>query len=260
MKFKLFQLASACLLLFLAAGPVPAGPVDPTTGLPLPGPAFGPIDPQTGLPVAQELISPDWVDPDITLTNVDYIGLPATEVVRNLREAFKNSFDIIITPAWTKPDGEVADPLTDPQSVVINLQMKNVTASELFRAMNLLLEAEKSPFRWHLLVNGKRPLVLFKVSPELLPNTGPAPAEKQLMVSYVGDLIGDGGMTMKEITDTLTDVNAKGFGGDIYIAFHEETQMVIVKGTGEQIALIHNALDALKQKMLYTLQHKVKNF
>jgi len=48
-------------------------------------------------------------------------------------------------------------------------------------------------------------------------------------VFYVGDLIGEGEMTLKQIEDTLKDVNNQGYGGNISIGFHNETQLVIVK-------------------------------
>ena len=197
-------------------------------------------------------IAPDWKDPDITLTNVDYDGLPASEVARNLQKEFNNNFDIMIAPAWTSPTGDVMDPLTDPQGLVFKLQLKNVKASEVFRAMNLLLESENSPFRWQLTVNGNRPLVLLRVIRSLLPQAAHQADARKISVYYVGDLMGDGGMTLKQISDTLQDVNNQGYGGSISIGFHNETQLVIVKGTPEQVALISSTLQALKENLAYT--------
>jgi hypothetical protein len=216
-----------------------AGPLDPTTGLPQPGGGW---------------ISPDWTDPHITLPNVRYDGLPASEVAKDLRKLFNDSFDIVISPGRMDPSGSVIG--NDPGTENIRLELKNVTASELFRAMNLLLETENSPFRWQLLVNGNRPLVLFREVPELLRGGPPAVTQKQTAVVYVGDLVNNGGLTLKQISDTLADVNSKAFNGDISISFHDETQLVIVKGTSDQINLVHNTLNALKQKIPKTSEAK----
>jgi hypothetical protein len=251
MKFNLPLSTSACLLLLLLApGAAPAqNAPNPPPPLAL-APAVQPpaLSPATGMPLQTDpWISPDWEDPTLTLTNVFYDGLPASEVARDLRKAFQDKFDILISPGRTDPSGNSSE--LDPGSEIIKLQLKNVTASEIFRAMNLLLETENSPVRWQLLVNGKRPLVLLRVIPELLPGVTHSPVAKQTMVYYVGDLIGNGGMTMQQIADTLTDVNKEGYGGDIYIGFHDATQLVIVKGTGDQLSLVHNTLDVLKQKI-----------
>ena len=270
MKFNLPLPTTACLLLLaLTPGAAPAqNSPNPQPPLALNAAVPAPTaNPATGVPTAPDpLIAPDWPEPTIiltnvvngqrhfnfltTLTNVVYDGLPASEVARELQTAFQNKFDIMISPGRQDPSGN--DNQLDPGGVLIKLQLHNVTATEIFRAMNLLLESEGSPVRWQLLVNGGRPLVLLRTVPELLPKAAHDNAPKQPMVYYVGDLMSEGGMTSKQIQDTLADVNASCSNGEIFIRFHEETQLIIVKGTGEQIALVRNTLDALKQKMLFT--------
>ena len=257
MKFLLSPTISACLLwLLLAPGAALAQNNPPPPAPTAPMPPNGAVDPATGLPLPpQPWIAPDWPDPGIVLTNVIYDGLPASEVARLLRTSFNDKFDIVISPGSLNPDGSNVGP--DPGSETIRLQLKNVTATEIFRAMNLLLESENSPARWQLLVNGNRPLVLLRLIPDVSARAPRAVEPKQTMVCYVGDLIANGGMTRQQITDTLADVSNKGYGGDnIYIGFHPETELLIVKGTEEQLTMARATLDALKQRMLFTQANK----
>ena len=271
MKNKILQMIPAFILGFSLsatpsfaqygqkpAGSLPAaisavpGPINPRTGLPVGAPPdIGAIDNTTGLPVTNDpWISSDWTDPDITITNVEYDGIHAPDAAQSLREMFHDKFDILIAKGWTAPSGENID----PGNWTINLHLKNVTASEIFRAMNLLAENDNTPFHWKLFMNGKRPTVFLQVVPQLLPpgahpvGTPAMDGPKQVMVYYVGDLI-DGGMTFKDIAETLFDVNKQTFDEEIYIAIHEKTQLVVVKGTTEQLELIHSTMDAFKQKL-----------
>ena len=63
----------------------------------------------------------------------------------------------------------------------------------MFRAMNLEFEAENTPVRWELKMNGDRRLALLRVIPALIPSAArdsvPPPVyEKKQTVSFVGDL------------------------------------------------------------------------
>jgi hypothetical protein len=242
MKLKLSRLislsaATGILLFLLSPGKAPAQ-------------ATIEFNPGTGQPAAaDQWIAPDWTDPDIILTNVEYDTLPAAEVAKQLLRQFKNSFDIIISPGHNFLGNSLN---LDPGSESIKLELKDVHASELFRAMNLLFETENSPMRWKLMMNGTRRLVLLQVIPALLPQAEHQMDPGKISVYYVGDLMGDGGMTLKQIADTLQDVNNQGYGGSISIGFHNETQLVIVKGTPDQVALINSTLGALKENLAYT--------
>jgi hypothetical protein len=192
-------------------------------------------------------IDPNWSDPDIVLTNVVYDGLPLSEVAIQLRARFRDHFDILPMPQTFN---------TDWGTTIINLQLKNVRASEVFNAMNLIFENDRTPVRWELKpAPGGRPLVLLRVLPEVAPQPAPqakAP-ETHRMVYFVGNLMGDeksGGMTMAQIVKTISDVWPADYGKpDGVIQFHEEAQLIVVNGTHEQLEFIHQTLAALGLKV-----------
>ena len=146
-KLHLQSLAAIFFLtISLGAAPVQKGPgappaVDPNTGLPItmppPGSAGGWAAPQPQ--PAPQWMDPNWKDPDIVLTNVNY-EVPLSRVLLDLRERFKDSFDVLVSG-----NGDI-----DPRTVLIRLQLKNVTASEVFNAMNLVFENDRTPLRWEL--------------------------------------------------------------------------------------------------------------
>ena len=259
MKSKLYlQSLAAIFFLIVSLGTAPAqkGPgappaVDPNTGLPItrpqPGSAGGLAAPQP----APQWKDPNWKDPDIVLTNVDY-EIPLSRVVLDLRERFKDSFDML-----ANGNGE-----WDTSAVMIRLQLKNVTASEVFNAMNLVFENDRTPLRWELKMNGKRPTALLRVlaepgrknsPPAIDPTTGlpMPPQETKRGVYFVGNLLGDekyGGMTMEQLVRTLSEVQQMSFGSESALQFHKQAQLVIVTGTDAEIEFIGNTLTALRQK------------
>jgi len=262
MKSKTYlQCLAAIFFLTVSLGTAPAqkGPgappaVDPNTGLPitvpLPGSGGALATPQPQ--PASQWMDPKWKDPDIVLTNVFYDGLPLSEVPRVLRERFKDSFDVLmpvnVDINW--------------QSIMIRLQLKNVTASEVFNAMNLVFENDQTPLRWELKMNGKRPTALLRVlaepgrknsPPAIDPTTGlpVPPQETKRGVYFVGNLLGDeksGGMTMEQLVRTLSEVQQMSFGSESGLQFHKQAQLVIVTGTDAEIEFIGNTLTALRQK------------
>lgn len=259
MKTKLlFQTPAAILILIasLALAPAqpqpPRGPViNPATGLPFAAGAPA-IDPATGL-LAQPQPEPQWIDsnwrdPDTVLTNLSYDNLPVSEVAKNLREKFKNDFDILPMPTAYGQDWG--------NQISIQLQLSNVKASEIFNAMNLVFENDRTPVRWELKWTGRRPIVQLRVLPEGAPlpfPPQPAPPETHRMVYFVGNLLGDeksGGMTMEQIVKTISDVWPADFGRpDGVIQFHQEAQLIVVNGTRDQLEFIQQILSALRQKV-----------
>ena len=259
MKSKL-HLQSLAAIFFLtvslSAAPVQKGPgappaVDPNTGLPLlQAQTLPAMDPVTGLPQpASQWMDPNWKDPDIVLTNV-YYELPLSEVVRHLRERFKDSFDVL-----ANGNGDI-----DPSAVMIRLQLKNVTASEVFNAMNLVFENDRTPLRWELKLNGKRPTALLRVlaSPKypppfiIDPTTGLPVPEPKRMVYFVGDLTGDaksGGMTMEQIVKTVEEIWDMTYHEPGVVQFHKDAQLLIVSGTDDQIMFVQRTLAALRVKV-----------
>jgi hypothetical protein len=266
MKSKLHLQSLAAIFFItvsLGAAPVQKGPgappaVDPNTGLPITtmpqpgsGGALAAPQPQS----APQWMDPNWKDPDIVLTNV-YYELPLSEVVRHLRERFKDSFDVL-----ANGNGDI-----DPSAVMIRLQLKNVTASEVFNAMNLVFENDRTPLRWELKLNGKRPTALLRVLAErspkypppaiIDPTTGlpvpPPVPEPKRMVYFVGDLAGDaksGGMTMEQIVKTVEEIWDMTYHEPGGVQFHKDAQLLIVSGTPDQIAFVQQTLAALRVKV-----------
>lgn len=274
---------SAMTVLFLASaityslGQFPGAPgqtINPATGLPLPQIGMPPaFDPVTGQPTAQAV--PDWKDanwkdPDITLTNVAFDNIPLSEVAHYVTAHFKDQFDVLLPDSaggiaylngQTIPIGWQHDWRSEP----INLQLKNVTASEIFSAMNLVFENNRTPLRWELKLNGHRQIALLRVLIDPTPQVdmaAPLPgAEKQRRVYFVGNLIGDaksGGMTMEQIIKTVTDVwqMADASGGNI--KFHQDAQLLVVTGTQGQIDFMEQTLKALEQKVDHEKVERVR--
>jgi DNA-binding protein len=212
---------------------------------------------QTGKSSREKWIDADWVDPFTTIKELKYDNLPASEIAQNLRELFKNQIDILIA-------NRASDDGADPAVWCARFSVHDVKASEIFRAMNELLEAENSPFRWRLKMNGSRPMALFCSIPELAsrpvagaavdPTTGLPMSlnQKKPMVFFVGDLIGDerwGGLSWEHLQTMLEEIEVQTYKQEIVTGFHKEAELVIVKGTDEQIAFIRDTLEALKARL-----------
>jgi hypothetical protein len=248
MKSKLH--ISAAIFVFLAlslTGSLAQGPGAPAT------PATPAFDPQTGIPIppGSDWKDSDWKDPEIVLTNVSYNGLPLSEIARDLRDRFQGQFDLLL-PA-PNSGGPIRQDDTDWTQISVDIQLRNVTASELFNAMNMLFENNRTPLRWELKVNGHRQIALLHVLVDPAPPSGlPPDSAVQRRVYFVGNLIGDeksGGMTMEQIINTITDVwkMADSAGGTIQ--FHKEAQLLVVTGTPAQIDFMEQTLAALNQKV-----------
>lgn len=207
------------------------------------------IDPNTGLPVAQEWKDNDWTDPDITLTNVNYVGVPLSEVAHELSEQFSNEFDILLPQGYgSRPN---AGNNVDWLSTQVYLKLKNVRASEIFGAMNLVFDNDRTPLVWELKMNGSRRTALLRVQED--PKGMGMPDKPQFKhVFFVGDLIGDtnsGAMSMQDVLQTVQDVWKTAYGTDENIQFHERAQIIIVTGSMEEIAFVQETLQALEHKV-----------
>jgi hypothetical protein len=213
------------------------------------------IDPVTGLPI---LLSawrdPNWQEPTGALKVVHFDNLPLSEVANLLRKEFKEAFDVLIPKSWEHP----LDPSIqiEPGAFSISLQLKNVTASEVFQAINLTLEAENRPARWELKMNGSRPMAVLRVLPQLVTNVGtrPPPEQPKRMVLFVGDLLGDEpkGTTMDELIETVTEVYKQSYGSNPpgqFLRYHKTAQLLVIQGTVDQVDLVQQTLNAIKQKI-----------
>lgn len=237
MKFKL-QLRTMAAIVSLVASVTVASAQQSQTSVPT-------IDPTTGLPLplaAPQWKDPNWKDPAKVLPAINWPeGLPLSEVVRHLREQFTNYFDIIMPEARQPGNNSF-----DASAYEVKLILRNVTASEVFGAMNLEFKDANVPFRWELTMNGNRPTASLHNVPTLLP---PAPPQ-QRRVFFVGDLISDpfGSMTMPQIVQTISDVWSKAYGQSGVIQFYDPAQLVIVTGAPDQIDFIEQTLVALRKK------------
>jgi hypothetical protein len=233
--------------------PALAGAADKKNQPPPPpmGPQPGAIDPATGLPAASAPQRKDsgWKDPDKKLT-VTYDGLPVEEVTADLRKQFNEAFDIVI-PRGTLPGNNF-----EAAGVPIRIQLKNVSASELFNAMNLMFEAENTPLRWELKINGSRPMVVLRVlSMAGWPTPPPEPPQRKIF--FVGDMVDEekrGRMTMEQLVKTVSEVYEMSYGaahGGVsdHLQFHKQAQLLIVTGTIDETSFVIETLSALRQKI-----------
>ena len=241
-----FATAFALLSAYAADNPFAARPV---TGPPTP-PA---IDPNTGLPLPTTVwIDPNWNVSDKVLPEVNYDALPLHEIAQQLRKEFNNGFDVLIPSQWQDPQNYAVS--IDPNSISVKMQLRKVTASEVFNAMNLMFEAENTPCRWELKLNGNRPTAILRILPQFLPPvaTPPPPPPPTRKVHFVGDLIGDeksGGMTMEQLVKTVADVYQMSYGpAKGMFQFHKETQLIVFTGTADQSEFIQATLSALRLK------------
>ena len=225
-------------------------------------PAPPAIDPVTGMgmkPPGKPWKDENWKDPDKVLPEVSYDGKQLYWVARNLREEFKDAFDVIIPRSWQDPNASgwhdpniPVEPL-EPGANSITMHLKNVTASEVFNAMNMIFEGENSPYRWELRMNGKRPTAILRVLPQLLPapqNLQPPPKLVRT-VFFVGDFIGDksGGMSIEQLAKTVTEIYRMSGQFNATISFHEAAQLLIVSGTDDDIQFIQRTLSAIRSKV-----------
>ncbi len=235
-----------------------------------PGAATPQFDPTTGMPIptaVPDWKDPNWKDPDIILTNVAFDGISVSEVGNFLRDKFHNEFDVVVPKHWGSAQAAAGQmspgTMVDWADSPVSLQLKNVAASEIFNAMNLVFENDRVPLRWELKLIGNRRIALLRVLID--PGTQSPGVQISHRIYYIGNLIGDeknGGMTMDQIIKTVTDVwqmadrSGKGVttsaagveisGGTIQ--FHKDAQLLVVTGTGEQIDFVEQTLKALTQK------------
>jgi hypothetical protein len=204
----------------------------------------------------------EWKDPDKVLPEVHYDGLPVGEVVLSLLDRFDHQFDVLMPTQWEGNnvtgtiDGSKPIERQDWPSIGVNLRLKNVTASEVFNAMNLFFEINGITLRWELMMNGHRPTALLRVVGLAAPKLQEEPKRA---IFYVGELMGDeksGGMTMKQILGTLAEVSFADYKREVNIQCHEGAQMLIVKGTQGEVDLVRETIEALKQKAVVQYQRK----
>jgi len=255
--FLRLPLLPVLILLLAAARPIQAGPNDANPGagqLPSAHEANGGPGPSSQLNEPIAIPEAQWDVPSNTLAQIDFTDMLATDVATRLRDQFSNQLDVVAP-------GEVFNEAN--RDDVINLHLRNVSITEVFNALNLVFITERSPMRWQLMMNGKRPTALLRVlevpkPPVPPPELTPPPPPEQPMVFFVGDLLGDpksGGMTMDQLVKTVEQVSSLGIGGD-HVFGHLEAQLIVVKGTGSDIGFVRNTLEALRQKAQLEAQRR----
>ncbi|MGA2053504.1 MAG: hypothetical protein ABSH19_09345 [Opitutales bacterium] len=190
--------------------------------------------------------------PSKILPEVNYDGLPLSEVVKRLQDTFGDGFDVVLPTHW-EGDGDVILPknwLDTP----ITLQLKNVTAVEIFTAMNLYFQVNETPVQWELTANGSRPVAVLHVT---VPPPPPAQGDEDLTrrhVFFVGDLIGNDkvpGMNMDDVVRTVNELYIMSFNQppDKVIQASKEAQLIVVTGTEAELSFVDQTLQSLQQKV-----------
>ncbi len=230
-----------------AAKPAAAAPAQTTPAPAEPGNSFQSMLQQ--MLAGQSWIDPAWVDPDVTCKDLVYDRLALIEVTADLRKKFDNSFDVLL------PSGEGGALLGEP----ISLQLRNIKASEVFNAMNLMFENDRTPLRWELKMNGQHRLVLLRVLEEPKVISEPKHEEPKRNIFFVGDLINEksGFPTVQKLAHTVSDIFNLGYSpgagrGELrsdVIRFHEDAQLLIVTGPSDQIQFVGQTLAALRDKV-----------
>jgi hypothetical protein len=258
-QFLRLPLPVVLILLLAAARPIQAGPDDANPGAGrLPSAHEANAEPGPSNQLNEPIIVPEaqWVVPESTLPHIDFKEIPVSEAAAWLRNQCSNEFDVVAPEAHTDFFNNIDERIT--------LQLRNVTVTEVFNAMNLIFAQTKTPLRWQLMMNGKRPTALLRVleapkPPEAPPEAKPPPEPERPMVFFVGDLLGDpktGGMTMDQLVKTVVEVSRIGIGGE-HVFCHNEAQLIIVRGTSNDIGFVKNTLAALREKAQLEAHHNV---
>ena len=173
-KQRNIRISTVTLLAGVTAMIATAQPFAPGGERKGPAPVYSPqpgaVDPATGLPIAAVQPEPwmdsKWKDPQKKLT-VSYEGLPVSEVAADLRKRFDDAFDIVLPRSAPIVVAGGIEAL-DVSGLPVQIQLKDVSASEVFNALNLMFDAENMPLRWELKMNGSRPMALLRAKPDVV--------------------------------------------------------------------------------------------
>jgi hypothetical protein len=113
---------------------------------------------------------------------------------------------------------------------------------------------------WELLMNGRRPTAVLRVVVPAKPPPAPKlPEETKRAVFYVGELAGDtksGGMTIDEIRRTVEAVCVQEYHNAANVYCHRDAELFVVKGTPDEVALVRETIEALKEKVKVERERK----
>ena len=206
-------------------------------------PANGPLPRQ---PMRME----KWAGPDRVIARVEFKDAALGEVASFLGKQFEGAFDVVIP---NSSDARLSNKAVADYPVTLNV--RNVTAGEIFNAMSLSFEAAGTPLHWDLVMNGKRPTAVLQILRD------PRPAEKpktiERAVFFVGDLIDHetkGGMTIDAIAKTLGEL-CSDMGqfnsqerNETELSCHKEAELIVAVGSPELVRFVQDALKALRDK------------
>jgi len=174
-----------------------------------------------------------WKDPGVVMDQVEFKDAKISEIADYLRTACKDKMDVIVPQQYA--------------SILVSLRLKSVTATESFHAMNQLFEAGQYIVRWKLTMSGKR-------STAILTELVHAPSDATgRTVLYIGHLVGDkkdGGLSLREVVDSIEQVARTGgvVSRGFQLQVHEATQLLVVRGTPEEIQFVLKTIEKLEQR------------
>jgi hypothetical protein len=272
---RLLGLSTALVLLAVQATPAAEGGATAPTPAPVPHPV------QWGTNLDGK-ISGEFHD-------VDFDNIPLGKVVKHLQDLYQDQFDVLIPNSIPASESAAVDPATglpvsveamDARSITVRMRLKNVTAPEVFQAMNMLLEMERTPVRWDLIMFSNRPVAVLRPVEIVEPAPPPAPPSPpgqrttgqagpasnppvQRMVLYIGNLTGDsgsGGMTLDSILKTLTAALEETFSpAHSKLQCHAAAELLIATGTPEEVGFVTEVLGALQQKVSADRERKAQS-
>lgn len=242
MKYKLHMRTSAAILFLIAS-------IATTVAQPAVGnqPTNDPTTIRRWNQSTPHWIAPNWPDPGIVLTNISFNDLTLREVVKDLRQGFKNQLHILPIPQTFEHDwGDTR----------IQMRLENVKAREVFSVMNSSFERNQTPLRWELKMDENNlPIAQLRVLSEQIP-----PVEKIRKVYFIGDLLGDdksSGMTIAQIEEIIMNIwPIPNDHPESILWFNKQAQLLIVHGTPEQQDYIEQTLKALRQKVDWERSNK----
>jgi hypothetical protein len=166
---------------------------------------------------------------ELATFNIDFPGGTPGELIQTIAKE-----------SGTKPNVIVPKNVADVQ--LPKFKLRNVNAGQVFEALNMVVDETGSQYlRWMSPGDRKDPNQVWT----LLKAT-PKPSVETCQVVFIGQLLD---------TFRLDDINAAirtawemlGKTSTASLKFHKETQLLIVKGNGEELKLVFDVLKSLEQ-------------
>jgi hypothetical protein len=197
-------------------------------------------------PAKSRINGAEWKEPERVVPLIEYEEVPLEDIAKDLRLNFQEQIDVLL------PFGSEISGNWNWRDTKVSVRLKNVKASEVFQALNLVFEAARTPLHWELTMNGTRPTAVLRNLHEVIlaPRDRSSREVERPMVFFVGDLLGDpatGGMSMDQVVETVSQV-CKSALGRVNISTHKQAQLIILRGTEDEINFMQSVLAALRTK------------